>query len=50
MRLAVTRSAEGKRPSDAVMLRRDGGNSFAVKRWKARLELSPRSRIEPSRS
>jgi hypothetical protein len=49
-RMAVIRSAVEKRPSDAVKLRRSGGSRFAVRRWKMMPELSPRSRIEPSKT
>jgi hypothetical protein len=50
MKMAATRSAEGKRPSDVLKLKRSGGNRFAVRKWKTGRELSPRNRIEPSRS
>jgi hypothetical protein len=48
--MVVTRSAVERRPSDAVKLKGNGGSRFAVRRWKMMPELSPRSRIEPSKT
>jgi hypothetical protein len=48
--MVAIRSADERRPSDAVTLRRNGGSRFAVRKWRMTPELSPRNRIEPSRT